>query len=155
MLKISIQFLRLGLYITSIIPLSAQEKTITHQNSLQSILDKYYALHTQLFQAGSTISEIDQAFALFTADFTYTHTRFDSQYTRESLYKSAFWNLEQGNYDGRIVGYKIENTILGVNAATVQKRFLEKKNDVVVKSELQMTLFEFKNGKIPRIIEYW
>lgn len=108
-----------------------------------------------MFQAGSTPIDVDKAFELFTDDFTYIHARFDGYYTRETLYESALRNLNNGSYDGSVLGYKINNIIIGLNAATVQKRFVEKKEGEIVESELQMTLFEFKEGKISRIVEYW
>lgn len=92
---------------------------------------------------------------LFTDDFTYTHSKFNGFYSRESLYKSALRNLNEGNYDGRVTDFKIESKIIGLNVAAVQKRFLERKDGVIAESKLQMTLFEFRDGKISRIVEYW
>lgn len=135
--------------------LSAQEATKAHKDSINTVIAKYYDLHTKMFQAGSTVKDVDNAFDLFTDDFTYIHAKFDGYYTRESLYESALRNLNNGSYDGRVTGYNIHNKIIGLNAATVQKRFVEKKDGNIVESELQMTLFEFKDGKISRIIEYW
>ena len=126
----------------------AQKVTEAHKDSINTILKNYYDLNLKMFQAGSTVEDIDNAFNLFTYNFTYTHAKFNGFYTRESLYKSALRNLNQGNYKGRITGFKIESKMIGLNAAAIQKRFAEKKDGVIVESELQMTLFEF-------IAEYW
>ncbi|TJY34587.1 nuclear transport factor 2 family protein [Pontimicrobium aquaticum] len=133
----------------------AQEATEAHKDSINTILTKYYNLNLKMFQEGSTVEDVDNAFNLFTDDFTYTHSKFNGFYTRESLYKSALRNLNEGNYDGRVTDFKIESKIIGLKAAAVQKRFVEKKGGVIVESELQMTLFEFRDGKISRIVEYW
>jgi hypothetical protein len=37
----------------------------------------------------------------------------------------------------------------------VQKKFVKKKDGEIKDGESEMTLFEFKNGKISRIFEYW
>ena len=137
------------------IKVSGQEVTVAHRDSINALIDTYYELNLKMFQAGSTVADIDKAFDLFTDDFTYVHSKFDGYYTRESLRNSAIRNLNNGSYDGRVKGFKINNKIIGLKAATVQKRFIEKKADKIVESELQMTLFEFKNGKISRIVEYW
>jgi ketosteroid isomerase-like protein len=108
-----------------------------------------------MFQAGSTVEDIDKAFELFTDDFTYVHAKFDGYYTRESLYKSALRNQKNGSYNGSVTGFKINNKIIGLKAAAVQKRFVEKRNGKTIESEPQLSLFEFKNGKISRIVEYW
>lgn len=108
-----------------------------------------------MFQAGSTVEDIDKAFALFTDNFTYVHSKYGGNYTRESLYKSALRNQQEGRYNGTVVDMKIANRIIGLNGAAVQKRFVEKKDGKIIESELQMTLFEFKDGKISRIVEYW
>ncbi|ETN96239.1 hypothetical protein P278_07500 [Zhouia amylolytica AD3] len=36
-----------------------------------------------------------------------------------------------------------------------KKDLFRKKENEIIESELQMTLFEFKNFKISRIVEYW
>lgn len=78
----------------------AQEATEAHKDSINTILTKYYNLNLKMFQGGSTVEDVDNAFNLFTDDFTYTHSKFNGFYTRESLYKSALRNLNEGNYDG-------------------------------------------------------
>ena len=135
--------------------LSAQAVTDAHKDSLNSILKNYYDLNLKMFQAGSTKADIDKAFALFTEDFTYEHAKYDGYYTRESLYKSALRNQEEGRYDGSVTGFKMVNKIIGLKGAAVQKRFVTKSNGKTTESEPQLSLFEFKKGKISRIVEYW
>jgi len=98
---------------------------------------------------------IDKAFALFTEDFTYEHAKYDGYYTRESLYKSALRNQENGRYNGSVTGFKMMNKIIGLKGAAVQKRFITKSDGKITESEPQLSLFEFKKGKISCIVEYW
>ncbi len=135
--------------------ISAQEVTVAHKDSINTVLKNYYDLNLKMFQAGSTVRDIDKAFSLFTDDFTYVHEKFEGYYTKESLYKSALRNHKRGGYNGKVTDFKIINKIIGLNGATVQKRFVLKKKGVISESELQMSLFEFKGGKISRIVEYW
>jgi ketosteroid isomerase-like protein len=151
-LKIVLSTLILLLVSTQI---RAQEATKAHKDSLGTIIKNYYSLNLKMFQAGSTVEDIDKAFALFTDNFTYVHSKYGGNYTRESLYKSALRNQQEGRYNGTVVDMKIANRIIGLNGAAVQKRFVEKKDGKIIESELQMTLFEFKDGKISRIVEYW
>ncbi|MFN0729126.1 nuclear transport factor 2-like protein [Polaribacter gochangensis] len=153
MKKNQLSFLLLVFLISNTI--LAQEVTEVHKDSINTILTKYYNLNLKMFQEGSTVEDIDNTFNLFTDDFTYTHSKFNGFYTCESLYKSALRNLNEGNYDGRVTDFKIESKIIGLKAAAVQKRFVEKKGGAIIESELQMTLFEFRDGKISRIVEYW
>jgi hypothetical protein len=67
------------------------------------------------------------------------------------LYNGYVRNQKNGGYDGSVIDIKIENKIIGLNAATVQKRFVKKNEE----GDLEMTLFEFTNGKISKIFEYW
>jgi len=145
----------IALTILSSFKVYSQEATKAHKDSINTILSNYYELNLQMFQAGSTVTDIDKAFELFTDDFTYVHAKYGGNYTKESLYKSALRNQESGRYDGTVTDMKIENKIIGLNGAVVQKRFVEKKEGGIIESELQMTLFEFKDGKISRIVEYW
>ena len=108
-------------------------------------------MNLKVFQANSTVEEIDNIFSLFTADFVYIHSKYGGTYTREDLYNGYVRNQKNGGYNGSVVDIKIDNKIIGLNAATVQKRFIRKSEE----GGLEMTLFEFKEGKISKIFEYW
>jgi ketosteroid isomerase-like protein len=133
----------------------AQDVTKAHKDSLETIVEKYYNLNLKIFQANSTIKDIDSAFELFTNDFTYVHPKYGGIYTRENLYNGYVRNQKTGGYDGKVTDIRILNKIVGLNAVVVQKSFMKKKDGKIKEGEPQMTLFEFKNGKISRIFEYW
>ena len=71
------------------------------------------------------------------------------------MYNGYVRNQKAGGYDGKVVDIRILNKIVGLNAVVVQKSFVQKKDGKIKDGEPQMTLFEFKNGKISRIFEYW
>lgn len=133
----------------------AQEATKAHKDSLNSIVTKYYDLNLRIFQANSSIEDIDTVFELFTDDFTYVHPKYGGTYTREDLYNGYVRNQKNGGYNGTVTDIKIINKIIGLNAVVVQKRFVKKKDNGINDEEPEMTLFEFKDGKIARIFEYW
>jgi hypothetical protein len=134
---------------------NAQEINNAHRDSLNSAIEKYYELNLKIFQANSTVEDIDNVFDLFTDDFTYVHPKYGGIYTREDLYNGYTRNQKNGGYDGSVIDIKIPNKIFGLNAVVVEKIFINKKDDKVIEGDPQMTLFEFKNGKIIRIFEYW
>lgn len=133
----------------------AQDGLPTSKDSISPILDKYYKLNLKVFQANSTQEDIDNIFDLFTDDFTYVHPNYGGVYTREDLFNGYVRNQKNGGYDGSVVDIKVENKILGLNAVAVSKRFIKKEAGKIVEGEAQMALFEFKEGKIFRIYEYW
>ena len=143
------------LFLWTSLQVIAQEATQTHKDSLNVVVNKYYDLNLKIFQANSTIVDIDAAFELFTDDFTYVHPKYGGIYTREDLYNGYVRNQKNGAYDGTVTDIKIENKIIGLNAIVVEKRFVEGKEGRIKEGKLEMTLFEFKNGKIFRIFEYW
>ncbi len=151
-LKLLILIFLFGITTSQII---AQEATEAHKDSLSSIVTKYYDLNLKIFQSNSTIEDIDKAFELFTEDFTYVHPKYGGTYTREDLYNGYVRNQKNGGYDGKIREIKIINKIIGLNAVVVQRIYVRKKDDETKDGELEMTLFEFKNGKVSRIFEYW
>lgn len=126
-----------------------------HKDSLNLILDQYYKLNLKVFQADSTPEDVDNIFELFTNDFTYVHPQYGGVYTREDLYNGYMRNQNNGGYDGSVVDIKMENKIVGLNAIALSKRFIKKEEGKIVEGEAQMALFEFKDGKIYRITEYW
>lgn len=135
--------------------ISGQEATNAHKDSLRTIVKDYYDLNLKIFQANSTLEDIDKTFELFTQDFTYVHPKYGGTYTREDLYNGYVRNQKNGGYDGTVTDIKILNEIVGLNAMVVQKCFVEKKEGKIIDGKAEMTLFEFRNGKISRIFEYW
>ena len=135
--------------------MNAQEQQLSHKDSLNTLVAKYYALNLKVFQANSTVKDIDNIFVLFTDDFTYVHPKYGGVYTRESLYKGYVRNQKNGMYNGTISDIKILNKIIGLNAVVAKRVYIEKTDNGTKEGETRMTLFEFKNGKISRIFEYW
>lgn len=133
----------------------AQDASKEHKDSLDRVVKQYYALNLKIFQANSTTDDIEKAFKLFTDDFEYVHPKYGGTYTRQDLFDGYITNQKNGNYNGTITDIQIENKIIGLNAVVVQKRFVEKTDSGTKLGESEMTLFEFKNGKISRIFEYW
>jgi hypothetical protein len=146
-LKIVIATLALLFSINQVV---AQDATKAHKDSLNTVVEKYYELNLTIFQANSTIENINTLFEIFTPDFEYVHPKYGGVYSRENLYNGYLRNQKNGSYDGKVTDIKIANKILGLNAVVVQRRYIEEED-----GELQMTLFEFKDGKISRIFEYW
>lgn len=143
------------LIIMTVNQVAAQDATKAHKDSLNIVVDKYYDLNLKIFQANSTVEDIDNTFDLFTDDFTYVHPKYGGTYTKEDLYNGYVRNQKNGGYDGKVTDIKIENKIIGLNAVVVEKRFVEKKDGAIKEGKPEMTLFEFKDGKISRILEYW
>ena len=133
----------------------AQEATKVHKDSLNTLVKKYYDLNIKIFQANSTVKDIDNVFELFTDDFTYVHPKYGGTYTREDLYNGYVRNQKNGGYNGSVTNIEVLKKITGLNAVVTQKRFIEKKKGKLEKGKPQMTLFEFRKGKISRIFEYW
>ena len=133
----------------------AQEASQAHKDSLNTVIDQYYNLNLKVFQSNSTTEDINNIFELYTEDFTYVHPKYGGTYTRQNLYDGYVRNQKNGGYDGRITDIKIINKIVGLNAVVVEKKFIKKENNEIVEGESQMTLFEFRDGKISRIFEYW
>jgi len=123
--------------------IDAQEIKMTHKNSLNVVLEKYYELNLKVFQLGSNIDDIDNIFSLFTEEFTYVHPKYGGVYTRENLYIGYKRNQEKGFYNGKVIDIQIMNKIVGLNAIAVNKRFIKKENDKTVEGEINMTLIEF------------
>ncbi|MEQ8474456.1 MAG: nuclear transport factor 2 family protein [Marinoscillum sp.] len=129
----------------------AQEATQEHKDSLIHIVNQYYALNEIIFQANSTLNDIDQLFELFTEDFTYVHPKYGGEYSRNDLLEGYMRNQENSGYNGDVTAIKVLQMIVGLNAVATEKQFIHLNSE----SEPQMTLFEFENGKISRIQEYW
>lgn len=144
------------LMLGSLYSANAQQNELnTAQDSLNHLLNEYYRLNVIVFQPNSTIEDIDNIFELFTDDFTYVHEQYGGVYTRQDLYNGYKRNQENGGYDGEVTDIKVNSKIFGYNAIAVSKSFMLKKEGSVETGDPQLTLLEFKDGKIFRITEYW
>ena len=135
--------------------INAQEKELTSKDSIINTVKDYYKLNIKVFQANSTVEDIDAIFNIFTEDFTYVHPKYGGVYSRENLYQGYVRNQKNGGYNGRVADIKINKMIVGLNAVVVEKQFINKTTTGTEDGEPQMTLFELKNGKISKIFEYW
>ena len=138
-----------------ILSCGAANAQLAHADSLDVVLKKYYERNLKVFQANSQPKDIDNIFDLFTADFEYIHPQYGGTYTRQDLYEGYQRNQKNGGYDGSVTDIKILNKIVGLNAIAVSKSFVTTKDGEATIGEAQMTMFEFRDGKILRIYEYW
>ncbi|QGX39154.1 nuclear transport factor 2 family protein [Permianibacter aggregans] len=98
--------------------------------------------------SGSTVADVDALFAFFSNDFVYVHEVYGGTYPREHLYHNSINNLQAGRYKLTEPRYQILQILPGLNAAAVQRR--EQRS-----GKIHLTLFEFKDDKISKIVEYW
>ncbi len=129
---------------------NAQSKA--HKDSLNAIIKTYYDLNVKVFQADSKPVDVANIFKIFTDDFTYVHPKYGGVYTRAVLLKGYLRNQKNGRYDSNITDIKIVNKIVGLNSVVVARKYITKEKGT---GDSKMTLFEFKNGKISKIFEYW
>ncbi|OEK00331.1 hypothetical protein BFP97_01850 [Roseivirga sp. 4D4] len=135
---------------------SGQEEQITAKDSLVHIVNEYYRLNVIVFQANSSPDDIERIFDLFTPDFVYVHPKYGGEYSRKDLHNGYLRNQKNGGYDGSVSDIYVANMIVGLNAVTVEKHYVRKQKDgISQRGDAEMTLFEFKNGKISKIFEYW
>jgi len=134
----------------------AQEATPAHKDSIDQIVSRYYTLSLKIYQLNSQVSDVDQLFNLFTDDFEYIHPKYGGTYPRKELYQGYLRNQKNGAYNGSIVDVKLSNKIIGLNAVVTERTYIKREQDgSLVEVDPGMTLFEFEDGKISMIKEYW
>lgn len=134
----------------------SQEITAEHKDSLRIVVEEYYSLSLKIYQQNSVKDDIDKLFNLFTDDFVYVHPKYGGSYSRNDIYEGYINNQNNGSYNGSITDVKIKNMIVGLNALVTDRVYIRK----IASGKLEevdpgMTLFEFRNGKISKIFEYW
>lgn len=134
----------------------AQDVTAGHKDSLRSVVEQYYSLSLKIYQQNSVKDDIDKLFSLFTDDFVYVHPKYGGSYSRSDLYEGYINNQKSGRYDGSIADVKIRNFIAGLNALVTDRVYFRKgASGELEEVDPGMTLFEFRDGKISKILEYW
>lgn len=147
-----------SVYFLLILHVDAQTQEITeeHKDSLRIVVEQYYDLNLKIYQENSSRDDIDNLFDLFTDDFVYVHPRYGGSYSRKDIYDGYINNQSNGSYDGSIADMKIRKLIIGLNGiATDRVYFKKSESGEIEEVDPGMTLFEFRNGKISKIVEYW
>lgn len=138
------------------IDVKAQEITEAHKDSIRGVVEQYYSLNLKVYQQNSTRDDIDNLFNLFTDDFVYIHPKYGGEYSRKDIYEGYINNQNNGSYNSSITDVKIKNMIIGLNALVTDRVYLRRaESGEPEEVDPGMTLFEFKDGKICKIFEYW
>jgi len=138
------------------IVVKSQDVTEAHKDSIRKSVEHYYQLNLKVYQQTSTKDDIDNLFNLFTDDFVYIHPKYGGKYSRKDIYEGYLNNQKNGSYNGSITDVKIKNMIIGLNAVVTDRVYLRHaESGELEEVDPGMTLFEFRNGKISKIAEYW
>lgn len=122
----------------SSLSLASQEAS---EKDMLKAIQSFYILNDSLGGDSATLETIDSIFELMTDDFVYEHPKYGGVYTREQLYQGYKRNFERGAY--KLKTTTIERHIKGLNMIVVKR------------ASGKTSLFEFVDGKISRIKEYW
>ena len=138
-----------GLTLTIFLALQAHAQDAVDLSPSQ-LRDRVEAVNTaqnRVMLRGSTASDVNCLFDLYTEEFTYIHEAYGGTYTRDELYGNTMRYLEAGGYTMDVNRYEILSMIPGRNAVAVER--LEDSGNV------HLAVFEFDGPKVSRITEYW
>lgn len=102
---------------------------------------------------GAGPADVERLYDFYTADFVYEHPMMDDVYTREQLRENHLAAVESGRFerlDAAGHAYRIVGMMHGVAAVAVQRI-----NGRTGDRAPRMAVFEFRDGKVSRIREYW
>jgi len=128
----------------------AAEPVVLSADELKAKIVEITAAQNQVMLQGSTAEDVDKLFALYSDDFVYRHDVYGGNYSKDELYANTMRLLAMGKYDKTEPRYRIINQIPGYNAIAVERQEVHKG---VTKNHL--AVFEFRQGKVTKIIEYW
>ena len=127
---------------------SAQEKQEVFGRQVEELIEKVNLAQNKVMMRNSTPQDIEALFAMYSDDFTYVHAAYGGNYSRETLLGNTVKIQKAGRYNLDEGRYKILRVIAGLNGAAVER--------VETKSEkIHLSVFEFKEGKVSKITEYW
>lgn len=131
----------------------ADETRKLSSQEMERLVHEVTAAQNKATTHGATLDDVERLFAMYTGDFVYEHPGMGDSYTRERLHGNHVRALNEGRYDkfdSAEYGYRVVNVVYGENAAAVL-RTKPKLGD----APPRMAVFEFDNGKVARIREYW
>ncbi len=107
----------------------------------------------KLLMRGSTTSDADALFNMYSQEFIYVHEQYGGEYTKQQLYRNTVKYLKEGQYNYTTDRYKIVNIIPGRKSVAVQR--LQQASSQEDKAEYHLAVFEFEGLKVKRITEFW
>lgn len=119
-------------------------------DELQARVVEITDAQNRVMMDGSTVADIDELFSLYTPDFVYIHEVYGGTYTRDQLRANTVRALEAGRYNRSQPRYRVTSMIPGHNGIAVER---EEVSSGIAKHHL--AVFEFRDDKVSRIIEYW
>lgn len=129
---------------------SAAELRVLSADELKAKVIEVTAAQNQVMLKGSTAIDVDKLFALYSDDFVYRHDVYGGNYSKKQLYANTLRLQAMGKYDKTAPRYRIISQIPGYNGIAVERQEVHKG---VVKNHL--AVFEFREDKVIKIIEYW
>ncbi len=98
-------------------------------------------------RSGATKAQAEQLFALYSADFVYVHQKYGGTYSRDQLYRNTLRMIENGGDQLSTDRYQLVHILPAASAAAVLRLTRD--------GQQHLALFEFSQGKISKITEYW
>lgn len=129
---------------------AAAEPVVFSAEQLKAKVEQVTQAQNKVMLKGSVKADVDRLFALYSDDFVYIHEAYGGSYSKEQLYANTLRLMSIGKYDQTEARYRIINLMPGYNAVAVQRQ--EIYNGV---TQNHLAVFEFRAGKVTKIIEYW
>lgn len=126
----------------------AKDATAMSENDIRQLVERVNDAQNRMMMRGSGAAEVEAMFDLYTEDFTYVHEAYGGVYTRQALHGNSVRFAKAGEYQFTEDRYRILHILPGHDAAAVQR--LESNS-----GNRHLAVFEFKDGKVSKIVEYW
>lgn len=143
----------LAVALSGLLPAIAHSAEPAARARMERLVQEVTAAQTEATTQGADREDVERLYAMYTADFVYEHPMMGDSYTREQLLKNHLAGVDEGRYErfsAEAYGYRIVGMMHGVDAVAVLRS-----NAQMEDQPPHMAVFEFRDGKVSRIREYW
>ncbi len=119
------------------------------------VVEAYLRAREATLQAEASPSDVDRLIALVAADMVYEHPRVGITITGADAFRDGLSAFLGATDDGRyqVIDYMVS---AGTVAISLNRKFKVRDGEEwLPRSVRQLIVFEVKDGKISRIIDYW
>ncbi|MCH7806006.1 MAG: nuclear transport factor 2 family protein [Proteobacteria bacterium] len=119
------------------------------------VVDAYLHAREQTLQANASIEDVDHVMEYVTLDLVYEHPRFGIQITGADAFREGLTSFLGATDEGRIevIDYLVNGQTVAITFTRIFKVQVE--DELQERQVRQLTVFEVRDGKIARIIDYW